>query len=76
MLWPLYPMYLCTYVPHEWEWWAEKPHMFLVLLYNSKPFIPSTNRSSSAKQFVVTTDQHFWECSLIHSAKCCSHRNI
>jgi len=55
------------YVPHEWEWQVEKPHMFLVSLCDSKPFIPFTNTSSSSKQFVVTTD-HFWEWSLIYCA--------
>jgi len=67
---------LRTYVPHEWEWQAKKPHTCLVLMYNSKPFIPCTNTSNSSQQLVVTTDQHFWEWNLIHSAKCCSHRNV
>jgi len=44
--------------------------MFLVLLYNSKPFIPFTNTSSNYQQFVLT-DKHYSERSLIHSAKRC-----
>jgi len=44
--------------------------MFLVLLCNSKPTIPVTNTSSRSKQFILT-DKHYWERSLIHSAKRC-----
>ena len=37
---------------------------------------PSQETPSSAKQFVVTTDNHYWKRSVIHSAKLCSQRHV
>jgi len=59
------------YVPLEWERQAEKLRIFVVLLCHNKPFIPFTNTSSRYQQFVLT-DKHYWERSLIHSAKRCT----
>jgi len=61
---------LSCYVPVELQWQSEKPSKFLISLCHSKPFIPLTNTSSCYQQFVLT-DKHYWERSLIHSAKRC-----
>jgi len=55
---------------------STKLRMFLVCYATASLSFPSQDASSNATQFVAETDQHYWELSLIQSAKRCSHGHV
>jgi hypothetical protein len=78
MLWPLYPIkYLCTSWIGVLQPASNLQNLICLLVCYAKVNLsfPSQDMYSSATKFIIATVQHFWEQSLIHSAKCCSHRN-